>query len=127
MNDFDNFLKRHSEKESTQIPRDLFQLVVFYKRPVSEELTLNKIQEFICNKKIESNFIFPFYSNNVFMFPKEAEEYLPRFIKQLIGEQKIPEDSIKNNTINYDIIETGIVPLNLVTLERIDEFKDIKF
>jgi hypothetical protein len=124
---FDNFLKRHTEKESNQIPRDLFQIAVFYKREVTQEISLSKIQKFICGKKVKSNFIFPFYSNNIFMFPKEAEDFIPRFVKQLIGEQKLPEDAIKNNTINYDIIETGIVPLNLVSLERVDEFKNIKF
>ena len=126
MNDkdiFENFLKRHSENEPKQMPRDLFQIVIFYKRPVEEELGLNKLEKFVCRNKIKANFVFPYYSEDIFMFPKEAENYIPRFIKKLIGEQKLPEDVIKNNTINYDLVETGIVPLNLSTLERIDNVK----
>jgi hypothetical protein len=123
---FENFLKRHGDREEKPMPKDLFQIVVFLKKPVTDELNFGKIQKFICGKKIKSNFIFPFYSENIFMFPKEAENFVPNFVKQLIGQQRIPENSIIDHKINYDIIETGIVPLNLVTLEKISEFKDIK-
>jgi hypothetical protein len=148
---FENFLKRHNQSDDRKIPRELFQLAVFYFRPIIEEIkleneevaqeilkkipfwnknkamySLKNITEFAGKLLGEQKFVFPFYSEDVFMFPKEAEDYIPRFVKKLIGESKIPEDAIKNNMINYDIIETGIVPLNLATLERVDEFKDIE-
>jgi hypothetical protein len=148
---FENFLRRHNHEEDRKPPRELFQVAVFYFRPIAEEINLEheeKAQEIIKNagfwkrgkttfalqnisyfvKQLlnEQKFVFPFYSEDVFMFPKEAENYIPRFIKKLIGEGKIPEEAIKDHTINYEIIETGIVPLNLATLERVDEFKDIK-
>jgi hypothetical protein len=149
---FENFLKRHGDKDQPRtVPRDLFQVAVFFFRPVVEELNFEKEEEakkilkksFFLNKgktkfalqnitefssKLLENqkFVFPFYSEDVFMSPKEAENYIPRFIKKLIGEQKLPVEVILNNSINYDIVQTGIVPLSLVTLEKVNEFKDIK-
>jgi hypothetical protein len=148
-NQFENFLKRNNDETKTrEMPRDLFQAVVFYFRPVCEELkfeneevaqkllkeslflnkgkikfSLEHIREF-SEKLLEGQkFVFPFYSEDIFMSPKEVELYIPRFVKKLIGENKIPEDAIKENTINYEVIETGIVPLNFATMEKSDEFK----
>lgn len=148
---FENFLKRHSGEQERTVPKDLFQVAVFYFRPASEEIDVEK--EEVANKLLNNSsffekgkvkyalrhlkdfntallegqaFSFPFYSEDVFMSPKEAENYIPVFVKKLIKEKKIPEDSIKEHRINYEVLETGIVPLNLASLEKTDEFKDIK-
>jgi hypothetical protein len=123
---FENFLRRHEEQEPKSIPRELFQAVVFLKKPVEEEIDLNKLQKFLCKKKIKKIFSYPFYSEDIFMSPKEVENYIPTFLKKLIGKGNIPLESIKDNKVNYELIETGIVPLNFATLERIDEFKNFK-
>jgi len=146
---FENFLKRNAKEETRTVPRDLFQAVVFYFRPIIDEINLedeekaqeilketpfyrkNKIKYVLQNiteisSKLLNNkrFVFPFYSEDIFMSPKEAEDYIPRFIKKLIGQNKLPANVIKDHTIDYDMVETGIVPLNLATLEKISEFKN---
>lgn len=141
ISDFEKILKLNKDTNTTKtVPKDLFQLVVFYAKPAFEELNFEKKTELklnILHKKYvqenletwvgqtlqNQNFVFPYYSENVFMSPKEAENYAPSFIKELIGKEKLPKEVIKEGKLDENVVQVCTVPLNLATLENISEFK----
>ena len=131
--DFEALLKRSVPQAEKKVPKDLFQVAVFYSRPVYEEVKLNtdklswlqkraykKIAPHLKDMMENQFFVFPFYSENIFMSPKEAENSIPEFIKSLIADGRIPKEAIENGKLSQ-AIEAAIVPLNFATLERIEE------
>lgn len=141
LSDFEEVLKLNKDtKDSKKVPKDLFQLVAFYAKPAFEELNFEKKETLkfkVLHKKYvqknfenwiketleNQNFVFPYYSENVFMSPKEAENYAPSFIKELIDKNKLPKEVIKENKLDDNLVQVCTVPLNLATLENISEFK----
>ena len=93
------------------------QSVVFYSRPVYEELEITD------KKMIKSldgkRFVFPYYSSEIFMSEEDAANFIPLFINKLIEEKILPADVIKKNgQIDDTKCKCGIVPLQVTKLER---------
>jgi hypothetical protein len=144
--DLDKILRRGDRDftSGSKIPSELFQAAVFFSRPVSEELDqlneeekteLLKQENFFTRKKLKDffeafpnlcdltfknqRFIFPFYSQEIFVTQVDAVNYIPYFIKKLITEQRLPANVIKEDkSVDDDQIKTAVVPLQVVFLER---------
>jgi hypothetical protein len=126
--DIDRILRRGDRdvNSASKIPAELFQIAVFYGVPVIEELDLRKIDCLSWWKKATSSrFVFPFYSQEVFMTQTDAVKFIPHFIRKLITDKKLPTEVINEDTsVNENMIQTAVVPLNVVFLEReLQEFK----
>ena len=149
---FDSILKRNVERNpASKLPAEMFQVCIFYSRPVVEELQLENeeiAQEIIKGARIfnrnkvkfalqnitelnsiildKQRFVFPLYSREVFMSRQEAENFVPLFIKSLIEKETIPQDVIlENGQIDDNKIQATLVPLTITFLEKnLSEFKD---
>ena len=115
-----------------KLPSELHQCVVFFSSPVLNELPvlgeLNAIQNAISgiHKKLEnSRFVFPYYSQEIFLSHEEAVRYLPTFISKLMVENKLPANAINpDRSTNDDVIQCAVIPLAPTYLETdIPEFK----
>jgi len=138
--DFNDILKRGNDRfrqKEKAPPSELFQCAIFYARPVKDEI-FEQGQSFVPKRKwwgpwkndyesiaaldemLDSQrFIFPFYSKEVFMSQQEATNFLPVFIKQLIRQEKLPPNVIKEDTsIDEEQIRPAIVPLAITILEQ---------
>jgi hypothetical protein len=125
--DVDRIMRRGDKDVSSasKIPTDLFQIAVFYSRPVKDELDLNGLNTLTWKKKANNSlFIFPFYSKEIFTVQTDAINYIPYFIRQLISDGRLPTEVInEDKSINDNLIKPAIVPLEVVFLERDNEFK----
>ena len=144
--DFNELLRRGNDRFAQKDklpPSELFQCVVFYGKPVKEELFENgqdfkpkrkwwgpwkddyqsimAINEFLDAQR----FVYPFYSKEIFMSQQEATNFLPLFIKRLIKEEKIPANAIKEDrSVDEEVVKLGVAPLMITILEEVkDEFR----
>lgn len=105
---------------------NLFQVVVFYRRPVVEELELQKNKK-LTNAVKTKSFVFPYYSREIFRLEDEAIKFVPNFIEQLVETKKLPPeiyhlDENGHKYIKEDELQVAIAPLVITSLERIDEW-----
>jgi hypothetical protein len=150
--DLDKILRRGNRDFSTgsKVPTELYQIAIFFSRPVIEELdylseekqkellkqesilTRGKLKSFLnafpnlCDLEFANQrFIFPFYSQEIFATQTDAVKYIPFFIKKLIEDKKLPSEVIKEDRlVDEDLIKPAVVPLQVVFLERDNpEFK----
>src|SRR5574344_2186791 len=115
----DDLLKKKESlgKPGKAKPTGFMQSVVFYSRPVYEELEITD------KKMIKSldgkRFVFPYYSNEIYMAEEDAAKIIPLFIQKLIEEKIPPADVMnKNSQIDNTKCKCGIVPLQVTKLER---------
>jgi hypothetical protein len=152
--DVDKILRRGDREFSSasKMLSEFFQVAVFFSHPVIEELdylpddkkeelikkenffTRKKLRDFLdtfpdlCNIEFSNQrFIFPFYSQEVFVTQTDAINFIPYFIKKLISDEKLPTNVInEDKSVNEDFVRTAIVPLQVVFLEKEkSEFKTI--
>ena len=126
--DFNEIIKRSGgpAQKDRAVPSELFQCVVFYGRPVTEEVP--EIMEiptisFFAKNAIQAiqkqRFVFPFYSKEIFGSQSEAQNFLPIFIRRLIKEEKLPSTVLNEDlSVNDDILKLGVAPLTVTILEQ---------
>jgi hypothetical protein len=86
-----------------------YQPCVFYKK-------LHKIRVGLFTKKIE--FTYPFYSKDVFASQEEAMAYFPSYIKTLITNKDLPEDSVLDGKVNPNVCICATQLCTLGALEK---------
>ena len=126
--DFNDIIRRQGgpSQDKTRIPTEFHQCVVFYSRPVLEELeSLQELNPIIAavtgiQKKLKNQrFIFPFYSKEIFGSPQEAQMFLPNFIRRLLNEGKLPPEAVnEDKSVNDDILRAGVAPLAVTMIEE---------
>jgi hypothetical protein len=148
----DKIMRRGNDRYTagSKMPSELYQVAVFFSRPVTDEieyLDANKWDKLLKQESVlrrgrlrafleafpnlcaiefeKQRFIFPLYSQEVFTVQADAVNYIPFFIKKLITDGKLPESVIKEDkSVDDDQIKTAIVPLQVTFLERdLSEFK----
>lgn len=131
VNDFEASLKRHIPKDVDGIgrgPKELYQAVAFYASDAIDELQpLPKMSQFLLKKHLkDKKFVFPFYSEEVFLTENDVKTFLPMFVKQLIEKKFIPKDVVlPDNSVDQSKLELAFVKLNIALLERdLKEFRD---
>ena len=130
VNDFEVSMKRHLPKDVglPSHPGKLYQAVAFFANSVEDEIgPLTKLEKMAIGKKIENKrFVFPFYSEQVFLSEADVKTFLPVFVKELIKKELIPSDVIlPDNTVDDSRLELAYVILNISLLEKdLKEFRD---
>jgi len=147
----DSILRRKEPERQAPLPSEMFQVGIFFSQPVIAELnfndeeaikeivdnttllnkiqvkwTLNHIDEIVPILLDKQRFVFPFYSNEVFLSKQEAQNFVPLFIKKLIQEEKLPQDIILDGGLVDDTrIQASLVPLTITFIERnLSEFRE---
>lgn len=120
---FDNNEENNSKFIKRSTPTEFTQCVVFYGAPIANELddydNGKGIPKKLKNELEKQKFVFPYYSSQIFMNPKDAEKFLPSFVRQLIDEGKLPESILnKDNSIDENSIKLGLVHLDVSVIEE---------
>lgn len=130
-NDFEVSMKRHIPKDIglPSNPGKLYQAVAFYASNVEDEIgplsTLEKMSS--VGKKLKNKrFVFPFYSEQVFLSETDVKTFLPLFVKDLIKKGHIPSDVVlEDNSVDSSKLELAYVILNISLLEKdLKEFRN---
>lgn len=122
--DFDPATENNSKFIKREAPTEYTQCVVFYGAPIADELDNwdngKGVPKKLRDELQKQKFVFPYYSSQIFMNPKDAEKFLPGFIRQLIEEKKLPEDVLKKDGLVDDTkVKAGLVHLDVSAIERV--------
>lgn len=122
---FNDKEENNSKFIKRSMPTEFTQCVVFYGTPIADELdnwdngkgVPKKLKDELSKQK----FVFPYYSSQIFMNPKDAEKFIPSFIRQLINEGKLPDDVLKkDDLVDETKIKAGLVHLDVSVIEKVD-------
>lgn len=103
------------------------QAICFYSRPVVDELSITDKDFGLFNKQLKKklegrNFVFPYYSQEIFATEVEVANFLPYFVKRLVDEGKIGSEVFKpDGSIDDTICKCAMAPLSITQLEKVDE------
>lgn len=118
-----NFDETNAEKYARRgMPTEFSQCVVFYGTPIADELenyVPKKVPAKLRDELSKQKFVFPYYSQQIFTSPKDAELFLPNFIRMLIKDGKLPEDVVDSKGLVDDSrVKVAVAHLDVAYLEK---------
>lgn len=124
-----NFNETNAEKYAKRgMPTEFTQCVVFYGTPIANELTSyepKKVPSKLRDELEKQKFVFPYYSQQIFTSQKDAELFLPNFIRMLINDGKLPEDVVnEKGLVDESRVKVGVVHLDVAYLEKEDTMEE---